>query len=226
MSSEASSAVPTLEELLARLQRGEAPAGGYDSGYDTLAFTLPTSDASSPARITARMATRNDHAVAVPPEVMRAIEAHVLSFRGCVHLESATEEELSRAENNVGAAPPVFPAGFPCVILYIYPLDDAKSPDWVYETAPHGGGAQGLALRDIVRCIAATYKVMYAAEACAVGAAAHAARVGPGVLNRGRTEGPFGIWGHDLGDLVLEGFTWAPNADGGGGGALLPMIGS
>jgi hypothetical protein len=93
----------------------------------------------------------------------------------------------------------------------------------VYETP--SDAAAGLSLRDIVRCVVGTYRVMYAAEACAVGAEAHAARVGPHCLNRGRTDGPFGIWGHDLGDLVLEGFTWAPNVSG-GGGALLPMIGS
>ena len=27
----------------------------------------------------------------------------------------------------------------------------------------------------------------------------------PGMLNRARSEGPYGIWGHDLNDLVLEG---------------------
>ena len=26
----------------------------------------------------------------------------------------------------------------------------------------------------------------------------------PGMLNRGKSEGPYGIWGHDIGDLVLE----------------------
>lgn len=27
----------------------------------------------------------------------------------------------------------------------------------------------------------------------------------PGTLNRSTSDGPYGIWGHDLGDLVLEG---------------------
>lgn len=27
----------------------------------------------------------------------------------------------------------------------------------------------------------------------------------PGMLNRGKSEGAYGIWGHDLGDLYLEG---------------------
>ena len=200
---------PPLDELLARLKRGEAPA--------KLDFSIPLSGGK---RITAHIAERGDPAPSmVPPAaVMRAINTHVLSYRGDMYLATATEEQLSRV-----AAPTVFPAGFPCVILYLYPLDlDKHLPEWVYETT----SPEGLSLRDIVRCIVATYKVIYAAEECAVGAEAHAARAGPRSLNRGRTNGPFGIWGHDLRDLVLEGFDWSPLTDGSGARALLPMIGS
>ena len=104
--------------------------------------------------------------------------------------------------------------------MYIYPLSEGKSPDYLYSSPA------GLSARDVARCIVATYRVIYAAERAAVGAAAHEARAGAISLNRGKTNGPFGIWGHDLGDLVLEGFTWAPSADKSRGGALLPLIGS
>jgi hypothetical protein len=213
--------VPTLEELLARLQRGEAPAGGFDA----LAFTLPTSDAAS--CITARMMVVDDDdedaTRDVPAGVMRAIEAHVLPARPDVYMGSASDGELLHVVSGGAAAAheEIYPPGCPCVMLYIYPLaDDAV---WVYDTPPDAGA--GLSLRDVVRCVAATYKVIYAAEECAVGAEAHAARAGPRIYNRGATDGPFGIWGHDLGELVLESFSWAPRVEG-SGGALLPSIGS
>jgi hypothetical protein len=173
-----------------------------------------------PQRITAHIAARGDPALTrpLPAAVQHALAAHVLSYQAGLYLESATEE-LSQS---VPSTPAVFPAGVACVMLYIYPLTEAKSPQWVYETA----APAGLALRDLVRCVVASYRVIYAAEACAVGAEAHAARVGGMSANRGRTNGPFGIWGHDLGDLVLEGFDWAPSADRSGAGALMPSISS
>lgn len=208
-------ATPSLEELLAQLSRGEVPA----CGYKALSFTIPPGSGDA-ARITARMGYKNDPACSmdVPAAVKATIQQKLLPVSCCVDIATLTEEELASFSTDT-----IYPAGFPMVVLYIYPFGDGASggADWVYETE----SPQGITLRDIVRCIAATYRVMYAAEEAAVGKEAHAARAGPHILNRGRTEGPFRIWGHDLRDLVLEGFTWAPNVKG-GGGAVLPMIGS
>ena len=205
----ATAAPSPLEELLARLRAHGMPAGGADA----LAFTLPGSGEGAP-RITAAPARAGRPPAPVPPALMKAIETHVLSCNPCLYLEGATEADLAGFSTSV-----VYPANHPAVILYIYPLSEGKSPEYEY-TSP-----AGLSARDIARCIAATYRVIYAAECAAVGEAAHAARAGGICINRGRTNGPFGIWGHDLRDLVLEGFTWARAADG-SGGALLPLIGS
>lgn len=207
-----SSPVPSCDELLASLKRGEVPARGFDA----LKFTLPGSGTHAP-RIEARMVQANDPAdnPPVPAAVMRTIEKHLLHFGGEVHLESVTEDELGGLPTTTA-----YPAGFPAVMLFQYPLRPNVGFDWVYETE----SPSGLTVRDIARCIAATYRVMYAAEEAAVRTEAHAARAGSSSLNRGQTDGPFGIWGHDLDDLVLEGFTWAPNSSG--GGAILPLIGS
>ena len=35
----------------------------------------------------------------------------------------------------------------------------------------------------------------------------------PGLLNRARTQGTYGIWGHVLGDLVLVGVIYEPDSD-------------
>lgn len=208
-----STPVPTCEELVASLKRREVPPGGFEE----MAFTLPGSGADAP-RIEARMARADDPAtsMAVPAALKRAIETHLLGLGGCIHLESVTEEQLGVLPTTT-----VYPAGFPMVILYIYPFKLNAGIDWVYETP----SPDGLTVRDIVRCIASTYRVMYAAEEAAVGPEAHAARASSFMLNRGRTDGPFGIWGHDLRDLVLQGFTWAPNVNN-SGGAILPRIGS
>jgi hypothetical protein len=201
--SSAAAAVPALEELLARLRRGEAP-------LDTLAFTLPMSEtAAGNACITARLAVDDDDAATtrdVPADVLRAIQAHVLPVRSSVYLARVSDEESRPLP--LAAPATVYQPGEPCVIIYIYPLEQTKWPEWVYETPPDG--SVGLSVHDIVRCVAATYQVMYVAEACdrSRGSAA---------------DGRFGIWGHGVGELVLEGFSWVPTRVG-GGGALLPTI--
>ncbi len=45
------------------------------------------------------------------------------------------------------------------------------------------------------------YEDIYAAEEAAAGNPGHI----PGMLNRSKSEGPFGIWGHDFSDLFFEG---------------------
>jgi hypothetical protein len=51
--------------------------------------------------------------------------------------------------------------------------------------------------RQFIEAVIAAYKDIYAAEVDP----GHI----PGMLNRKTSTGPFGIWGHDIGDLVLEG---------------------
>ena len=46
----------------------------------------------------------------------------------------------------------------------------------------------------------------------------------PGMLNRTRTNGAFGIWGHDIGDLVLEGIILKKQPDG--KVDIFPLMGS
>jgi hypothetical protein len=192
----ASAEPPTLEELLESLRTRGMPAGGVFA----LEFTLPGSGEGAP-RIVAKTcgSYKDEPPPAVPPEVMEAIGTHLLGCSACVYLEKATEADFSELSSAT-----VFPANFPATIFYIYPLGESKGPDYRYVSPA------GLSARDIARCVAATYHVIYAAECAAVGEEAHKKRAGGNCMNRGTTDGPFGIWGHDLRDLVLEGFLWAP----------------
>lgn len=45
------------------------------------------------------------------------------------------------------------------------------------------------------------YRAIYAEEEAAAGPTGHV----PGMLNRAKSEGPYGIWGHDITDLYFEG---------------------
>ncbi|KAN0003991.1 hypothetical protein ACTFIZ_010164 [Dictyostelium cf. discoideum] len=47
------------------------------------------------------------------------------------------------------------------------------------------------------------YQYMYEKEDEAVGNPGHI----PGMLNRAKSSGPYGIWGHDIGDLVYNGLS-------------------
>lgn len=51
--------------------------------------------------------------------------------------------------------------------------------------------------------IANAYRVIYEKEKESVGEEKHARRAGT-LLNRGKTNGPYGIWGHDITDLHFE----------------------
>ncbi|MGZ5971355.1 MAG: hypothetical protein ACXWP4_26980, partial [Polyangiales bacterium] len=60
---------------------------------------------------------------------------------------------------------------------------------------------QSYSLRGLVRAIAERYAAIYREEAQT--ATKPVTKV-PGLLNRAETDGKYGIWGHDLEDLVLE----------------------
>lgn len=59
---------------------------------------------------------------------------------------------------------------------------------------------EGFTRAHLAREIASQYQRIYQEEEAAVGNPGHI----PGMMNRQRSAGPYGIWGHDLGDLVLH----------------------
>jgi len=56
--------------------------------------------------------------------------------------------------------------------------------------------------RNILRFAARDYKKIYDIEDGKVGHPGHGAELG--LLNRNTSNGPYGIWGHDMGDLFFE----------------------
>ena len=110
-----------------------------------------------------------------------------------------------------------------------YPLDlERPAAVFVFE-APCG-----LCMADVVRCTVAMYHIIYAAEEAAVGPVL--GQGGGTPCDRARKSrdvktGPYGIWGHALCDLVLEGgFIYVPfSSDDGevlGPPWLQPLVGS
>lgn len=82
-----------------------------------------------------------------------------------------------------------------------YPLNKPKSIDVVH----HDGSAW--TQKQFVDEVCKQYKEVYAEEDAAVGDPGHI----DGMLNRQQSNGPHGIWGHDIGDLYLEGTTQLKN---------------
>jgi hypothetical protein len=75
-----------------------------------------------------------------------------------------------------------------------YPLTRPKHVEYVHEDG------SPWSQRQFVEAVVKAYAEVYAEEGDDPG---HL----PGMLNRATSTGPYGIWGHDLGDLVLEGAT-------------------
>jgi len=62
-------------------------------------------------------------------------------------------------------------------------------------------GAEGLTREGLIEKVIASYNHIYAAEEGDVGRkTSHI----PGMLNRASSNGRYGIWGHDMGDLMLH----------------------
>jgi len=78
-----------------------------------------------------------------------------------------------------------------------YPVTNPKEVELTHEDG------RGWTRREFVEAVRSAYVEIYSAEADP----GHV----PGTLNRGRSEGPYGIWGHDIGDLVLEGAAKLPD---------------
>jgi hypothetical protein len=89
-------------------------------------------------------------------------------------------------------------------VLYRYPLgtagpslEEERHGGWIFEeVAPDG---QAFTRADLARVICIRYKLMYTEED-----GQDAPQYAPGLLNRGYTNGKYGIWGHDIGDLLLH----------------------
>lgn len=80
-------------------------------------------------------------------------------------------------------------------IEFDYPLDRPTSLAF----SQHGG----FRALDFLRCVFKGYSQIYKEEHEAVGDPGHI----PGMFNRAASNGPYGIWGHDMEDLWFEGAT-------------------
>lgn len=82
--------------------------------------------------------------------------------------------------------------------------------------------ATGFTRRIIVEAIVKTYVHIYAEEKETIREmAVIPASQRRGLINRNTTDGKYGIWGHDIGDLVIEGIEYYPDAK-----IIKPLIGS
>jgi hypothetical protein len=81
-------------------------------------------------------------------------------------------------------------------VLFDYPLKN----NVVVEFAARDP-KRGFTRLELVQNLARAYEKIYEDEDAAVGNPGHV----PGMLNRAQSEGPYGIWGHDLRDLDLSG---------------------
>lgn len=115
----------------------------------------------------------------------------------CIHAASFTREEAlvsdeyteAMVEKALGLKDGTYTFG------YHYPLsNDAK---FTHILTPEATNI------DVLILARKDYEDIYAAEDAAVGDPGNT----PGLLNRGKSEGPYGIWGHDFSDLYFEGAT-------------------
>ena len=81
-------------------------------------------------------------------------------------------------------------------IVFDYPLEQAVTLSFSNDERP-------FTRRDFWRAVYEGYTQIYREEDEAVGTTGPI----PGMLNRATSEGPHGIWGHDMGDLYIEGVT-------------------
>src|SRR5690606_11606424 len=80
-------------------------------------------------------------------------------------------------------------------IVYEYPLEDE-----VLKTF-NSDKSEGFTRAHLARVISQGYHEIYDEEERVVGNPGHVS----GMLNRAKSTGPYGIWGHDLEDLALYG---------------------
>lgn len=79
-------------------------------------------------------------------------------------------------------------------IKYDYPLSVS------HKFKHHSNNIKGFTRKELSEQIMKHYKDIYKEEEEIVGNPGHI----PGMLNRRTSDGPHGIWGHDIGDLILH----------------------
>jgi hypothetical protein len=112
-------------------------------------------------------------------------------------------------------ADPVVVAAPTIRVLYSYPFgaagptkEEQDAEGWIFEEeAPDG---KGFSRADIARVVSARYHAIYDEEA-----RLSTVEPGyiPGTLRRNRTDGPYKIWDHDIGDLLLHTVDHDPATD-------------
>ena len=96
----------------------------------------------------------------------------------------------------------------PCKDLYTIPL----SGEWKFPVKSQS--PKGFTRADLARSISNTYKAVYAEEERTTQIKVVPLDQRTGLINRNKTNGKYGIWGHDLGDLVLHTVEVTKRADG------------
>lgn len=90
-------------------------------------------------------------------------------------------------------------------IEFSYPFSGTHTFDFKADTA------SGFTLEHLIDSICQKYKAMYDEENSVTVVSTVDERVKRGgLLNREPTAGPYGVWGHDIGDLYLEGIDYDP----------------
>ena len=93
-------------------------------------------------------------------------------------------------------------------VVFTYPLTGTFS--YIFKSR------NGFTRRQLFECVQKKYREIYQEE----NAASKSSKMPEGILNRGFSKGPYGIWGHDIGDLFLEEIRYQSN------GKCLLSIGS
>ena len=107
-----------------------------------------------------------------------------------------SEDESGKHEEEIKKNPPkeiILPANQEYELMIIYPLDTP----FVTQLK---SGSKGLTRADIVNFVVKCYKKIYQEEDKSTNISAGKI---PGMYNRNSTDGKYGIWGHDLSDLIL-----------------------
>jgi len=141
--------------------------------------------------------------IRVTPAPPVAMMAQRIAFPGGIHLAEA-DQAIMRLEQ-----PDEIVIPFEHAVLVIdFPL---STPASIPITAPLPLGFTRAAL---VKSICEEYAHVYDAEEGTAAIKPTSPEERDGNTKRNRTDGAYGIWGHDLGDLVVTAARWTRQADG------------